>query len=72
VQGVVVHAPHGTLANEEPRRVYFCNTQRRGCGKITAMVSYVDERLEEFVVERLSDPKHAAGCPRSAPAATSD
>jgi site-specific DNA recombinase len=53
--------PHGTLANGEPRRVYFCNTQRRGCGKITAMVSYVDERLEEFVVERLSDPKHAAG-----------
>jgi site-specific DNA recombinase len=23
--------PNGTLANGEPRRVYFCNTQRRGC-----------------------------------------
>jgi site-specific DNA recombinase len=53
--------PHGKLANGEPRRVYFCNTQRRGCGKIAAQVNHVDERLEEFVVERLSDPEHAAG-----------
>jgi hypothetical protein len=53
--------PHGKLPNGEPRRVYFCNTQRRGCGKITAQVNHVDRRLEEFVVERLSDPEHAAG-----------
>ncbi len=53
--------PHGKLPNGEKRRVYFCSTQRRGCGKISAMVSHVDERLEDLVVERLSDPEHAAG-----------
>lgn len=60
-QALLSAHPQGTLANGEPRRVYFCNTQRRGCGKIAAMVTHVDARLEEFVIERLSDPEHAAG-----------
>lgn len=42
-----------------PRGQYFCNTQRRGCGKVFADRRAVDKELRLFVIERLSDSRHA-------------
>ena len=42
------------------RRVYSCAVHRGGCGKVVAPVHAVDPQLRQLVIERLSDPKHAA------------
>lgn len=42
------------------RAVYWCNTQRRGCGRVYVDVRHLDRELREFTTRRLSDPRHAA------------
>jgi site-specific DNA recombinase len=42
------------------RAVYFCNKERRGCGRVYADVRAVDAELRTSTVVRLSDPRHAA------------
>ncbi|MEV0088195.1 recombinase family protein [Saccharopolyspora sp. NPDC050642] len=52
--------PHqGTYPDGVKRRQYRCNPSRRGCGKVAADVRAVDRELRAFVIERLSDPRHA-------------
>ncbi|MGQ0842265.1 recombinase family protein [Actinokineospora sp.] len=54
--------PAGTkpYPDGEPRRTYFCNKQRRGCGRVYADCRPVDTEITAFVATRLSDPRHAA------------
>ncbi|WP_051385976.1 recombinase family protein [Actinokineospora inagensis] len=47
--------PDGTT-----RRMYFCNRQRKGCGKVYADQRGVDREIHAFTVARLSDPRVAA------------
>ena len=42
------------------RRIYYCPKQRGGCGKVTVMMPQADRELRLLVIERLSDPEHAA------------
>lgn len=53
-------APKADNAVRSRYRVYFCPSQRGGCGKISAVITGVDAQVELLVVERLSDPEHAA------------
>lgn len=46
--------------SDERRATYFCNKQRRGCGKIYADKRAVDRELRAFTIARLSDFRHAA------------
>jgi site-specific DNA recombinase len=47
-------------ASKHERRLYFCPSHRGGCGKVTAIVPGVDHEMRLLVIERLSDPEHAA------------
>ncbi|MFI5587225.1 recombinase family protein [Amycolatopsis sp. NPDC051758] len=47
--------PDGTT-----RATYFCNKDRRGCGRVYADVRSVDRELRIFTLKRLSDSRHAA------------
>jgi DNA invertase Pin-like site-specific DNA recombinase len=44
----------------ERRAVYFCNRQRRGCGKVYGDRRAIDAELRTLVVARLSDSRHAS------------
>ncbi|MEV6624945.1 recombinase family protein [Amycolatopsis sp. NPDC051106] len=44
----------------ERRAVYFCNKQRRGCGKVYGDRRAVDAELRLIVIARQSDPRHAS------------
>lgn len=39
--------------------VYWCNKQRRGCGKVSVRMNHVDTELRLLVIARLSDSRHA-------------
>lgn len=54
------HSQNSTYRDGERRQTYFCNKGRRGCGKVYADVRSVDRELRIFVLQRLSDPRHAA------------
>lgn len=41
------------------RRMYFCNGQRKGCGKVYADQRGVDREIKAFTIARLSDPRVA-------------
>lgn len=43
----------------EKRFQYFCNRQRKGCGKVYADARAVDVELRRFTIARLSDSRHA-------------
>lgn len=49
-----------TYRDGKPRMTYFCNKQRRGCGKLYADVRAVDKELRALTIVRLSDSRHAA------------
>lgn len=49
-----------TYQDGTPRSTYFCAKQRRGCGTVFIDRRAVDDELLTFVVERLSDERHAA------------
>lgn len=49
-----------TYRDGAPRMTYFCNKQRRGCGKLYADVRAVDKELRALTIVRLSDSRHAA------------
>jgi site-specific DNA recombinase len=52
--------PHnGTYPDGQKRRQYFCAKNRRGCGKVAVDMRAADGELQEFVVQRLSDPRFA-------------
>ncbi|UJW35674.1 recombinase family protein [Saccharothrix sp. AJ9571] len=44
----------------ERRAVYFCNKQRRGCGKVYGDRRAVDHELRLLVIARQSDSRHAS------------
>lgn len=48
------------LADGTTRQIYYCPKQRGGCGKVNIGMAGADEQIRLFVIERLSDPKHAA------------
>ena len=39
--------------------VYWCNKQRKGCGKVQAQMAHVNDELRAMVIARLSDPRYA-------------
>jgi len=49
-----------TYADGSRRSTYFCNPERRGCGKVYADVRAVDHELRKLSVKRLSDPRRVA------------
>ncbi|MFB9727295.1 recombinase family protein [Haloechinothrix salitolerans] len=49
-----------TYPDGTPRATYFCNKDRRGCGRVYADVRAVDHELRVFTLRRLSDSRHAA------------
>ncbi|HEX3790439.1 MAG TPA: recombinase family protein [Pseudonocardiaceae bacterium] len=59
-RGVSGRLQQPSKAYSRERRVYFCAPHRGGCGKVTATVPAVDRELRGLVVQRLSDPEHAA------------
>lgn len=53
--------PHtGLYPDGEKRRQYACVKARGGCGKVAADVRAVDREIRGFVINRLSDRKHAS------------
>jgi site-specific DNA recombinase len=49
-----------SYADGTRQRRYYCPKQRGGCGKTSVVMSGADREIELLVVERLSDPEHAA------------
>ncbi|MCP3804964.1 recombinase family protein [Allokutzneria sp. A3M-2-11 16] len=55
-------APKDTVYKDtgERRAVYFCNKQRRGCGKVYGDRRAIDHELRLLVIARQSDSRHAS------------
>jgi site-specific DNA recombinase len=59
--------PAGSVYSDtgELRYAYFCNKQRRGCGKVSVDGRAIEEELRTVTILRLSDREHAAGIERA-------
>ncbi|MGO1052982.1 recombinase family protein [Crossiella sp. CA198] len=69
--GGLTSAP-GKPTKTEKRRNYTCRKDRHGCGGVSASQRGVDQQLRELVLERLSDPRHAAAIKQARDAAADE